>query len=296
MAGLGVAESMKTAFVALLSVLLYLAGPRPVQAAAVWLDQPDTAFAEAKRSGKVVLVDLYADWCGWCKVMERDVFSTPEFQSYAERFVLLRVDVEDGGAGSEIQRRFQANSLPTLLLLDANRALVGEVEGFLPTARLLARLDGALRTHRAAIAAFDRALAGNDPAAWQAQARAAHQRGDGERAAQLFEKLITQGGLAGDDLAWARLQLADSYRFAGRFTDADRALGELVANLAAAANPKIRERADLLKLYLARERRDCAAAAGALAEFEKGHPNSPLLADARRTYRALQSDSTAQCS
>ncbi len=296
MAGLGVAESMKTALVPLLSAVLYLAGPHPVEAAAVWLDQPDTAFAEAKRSGKVVLVDLYADWCGWCKVMERDVFSTPEFQAYAERFVLLRVDVEDGGAGSEIQRRFQANSLPTLLLLDANRALVGEVEGFLPTARLLARLDGELRTHRAAIAAFDRALAGSDPAAWQAQARAAHQRGDGERAAKLFEKLIAQGGLTGDDLAWARLQLADSHRLAGRFADAERTLGELVANLAAAANPKIRERADLLKLYLARERRDCAAAAGALAEFEKGHPNSPLLADARRAYRALQSDSTAQCS
>ena len=81
---------MKTAFVALLSVVLYLAGPQPVQAAAVWLDHPETAFAEAKRSGKVVLVDLYADWCGWCKVMERDVFSTPEFQTYAERFVLLR--------------------------------------------------------------------------------------------------------------------------------------------------------------------------------------------------------------
>jgi hypothetical protein len=44
--------------------------------------------------------------------MEREVFTQARFQTYAERFVLLRVDVEDGAAGSELQRRFQRRVAP----------------------------------------------------------------------------------------------------------------------------------------------------------------------------------------
>ncbi len=134
-----------------------------------------------RKSGKPVLVDLYADWCGWCKTMEREVFTQPRFQTYAERFVLLRVDVEDGAAGSELQRRFRAESLPTLLLLDPKQSLLGKIEGFLETDRLIARLDGELAAYDAFLAAYDVALASSDPLLWRSRARELHARGDGGR-------------------------------------------------------------------------------------------------------------------
>ena len=75
--------------------------PRPVgagapeaPAASAWHQRTDEAFAAARQSGKPVLVDLYARWCGWCRTMEREVFTQEKFRAYAERFVLLRVDVE----------------------------------------------------------------------------------------------------------------------------------------------------------------------------------------------------------
>lgn len=287
---------MKNTSVTLIAAALYLAATGPVRAASTWHDRADAAFAEAKAGDKMVLVDLFAEWCGWCKVMERDVFSTPEFQRFADRFVLLRVDVEDGGDGTELQQRFHANSLPTLLLLDGNRALVGEIQGFLPTDRLISRIESELRKFQSVVKAYDLAMAGGDANAWKAQARAAHQRGDGDRAAAAFEKLLAGDSLSGDDLAWTRLQLADSYRLAGRFPEAERELDKLRALLARADQPIVAERADLLQIFIARGKRDCTAAAGALAAFEKGHPNSKLLADARRAFRALKSDATAQCS
>lgn len=295
MAGLGGAELMKTPSVTWIAAALCLAASGPARAASSWQDHADAAFAEAQKSDKLVLVDLFAEWCGWCKVMERDVFSTPEFQRFADRFVLLRVDVEDGGDGTELQQRFHANSLPTLLLLDAHRALVGEIQGFLPTDRLISRIESELRRYQSVVTDYDRALSSDDTKAWAIQARAAHQRGDGERAAKLFEKLLAGNSLSGDDLAWTRLQLADSYRLAGRFTEAERALAELHALLARANQPSVAERADLLRIFIARGKRDCAATAGALAAFEKGYPNSKLLADARRVFRALRSDASAQC-
>lgn len=288
---------------------LVLAAALPAPATAVqgassvpsnWLLSADEAFAAARKSGKPVLVDLYAEWCGWCKTMEREVFTQARFQAYAERFVLLRVDVEDGGAGTELQRRFRANSLPTLLLLDPKKALVGKIEGFLETERLIARLDRELKTYDDFLAAYETALAATDPALWRTRAQELHARGDGGRAAVLFERVLRAGNLTGDDLAWTRLQLADAYRIDGRFADARKTAAELRSALAKGAaspqSPGLAERVDLLLVFIAGNERDCAGAAGALAEFERGHPRSPYLADARRAYTALKSDTAAQCS
>lgn len=298
---------MKRQFFAASALLLCglpgLFSPSPARGASVWHQSADSAFAEARKSGKPVLVDLFAEWCGWCKTMEREVFTQARFQTYAERFVLLRVDVEDGASGSELQRRFRAESLPTLLLLDPKQSLLGKIEGYLETDRLIARLDSELAAYDAFLRAYDAALASTDPLLWRSRARELHARGDGSRSAVLFERLLRDGSLTGEELAWTRLQLADAYRMDGRFAEARKTASELRNTLA--ASPKsaqtpgtqgIVERVDLLLVFIAGGERDCAGAAGALATFERGHPRSPYLSDARRAYSALKSDSTALCS
>ena len=51
------------------------------------------SIARATQAGRPVLLDLYADWCISCKVMERDVFPEPEVAALLSRFELLRADV-----------------------------------------------------------------------------------------------------------------------------------------------------------------------------------------------------------
>lgn len=269
-----------------------------------WHREGAVAFAEARRSDKLVLVELYADWCGWCKVMERETFSSAQFAEYAKRFVLLRVDVDDRGEGMELQRRFRATSLPTLLILDAFQAKVGDIQGYHEPHELLPLLDRALARHAQFLADFDRALAGADPAVWLASAKEMHQRGDGKRAARAFEKVLQAKTISGDALAWAKLQLADAYRMSERFDLARKTAAALKAELRAAPagdtgnaqSKMVAERVDLLLLYIAGAEHDCGDAASALAAFEKGYPKSPFLADARKAYRATTSDSGTQCS
>jgi thiol:disulfide interchange protein DsbD len=49
----------------------------------------------ASAAGQPVLLDLYADWCISCKVMERSVFPKPAVASKLAQFRLLRADVTD---------------------------------------------------------------------------------------------------------------------------------------------------------------------------------------------------------
>ncbi len=90
------------------------AGPATVQVAAdsgtahgadglVWhpvanLTELDGQLAEAARAGQPALLDLYADWCISCKVMERTVFPRPEVASQLAQFRLLRADVTKNDA------------------------------------------------------------------------------------------------------------------------------------------------------------------------------------------------------
>ncbi len=66
-----------------------------VHAEAEWI--PVKSLEDVQRaiqtSNKPVILDLYADWCISCKVMERSVFPQPTVASKLAQFTLLRADV-----------------------------------------------------------------------------------------------------------------------------------------------------------------------------------------------------------
>ena len=57
------------------------------------LDDLNRQLALAAADGKPAVLDLYADWCISCKVMERSVFPRPEVAERLQQFRLLRADV-----------------------------------------------------------------------------------------------------------------------------------------------------------------------------------------------------------
>lgn len=55
----------------------------------------DALRERAVKSGKLVFIELYADWCPPCRVMEREVFSDREVGAFFERhFVAARYDTD----------------------------------------------------------------------------------------------------------------------------------------------------------------------------------------------------------
>src|SRR5204863_9306617 len=55
----------------------------------------DAGIKESGSAKKPVLVDVYTDWCGWCKRMDRDVYSREDVRTYLQRhFVTVRLNAE----------------------------------------------------------------------------------------------------------------------------------------------------------------------------------------------------------
>jgi thioredoxin-related protein len=60
----------------------------------VWLDF-ETGYAKAVKENKILLVDVYTDWCGWCKVMDRETYTDAEvIQAVNKDFVTVKLNPE----------------------------------------------------------------------------------------------------------------------------------------------------------------------------------------------------------
>ena len=81
-------------------------------------------FAEslnrARAEKRPVMVDIYAVWCGPCKLMDQTTFSDKAVGAWAKaNVVAVKVDAEKG-EGRRLSRRYMVSSFPTVLLLDAS--------------------------------------------------------------------------------------------------------------------------------------------------------------------------------
>lgn len=271
--------------------------PSPPPAAAPadpWLHEIGPAFALAERTGRLVIVDLFADWCTWCHTMDQQVFSTPRFREFAGRFVLLRVDVEDQGEGTALRDRFNAPNLPTLLVLDARQARVGAIEGFLAVDALIERIEREIATWNGLVTAFEAGGFRADRELFKRLVGEFHERGDGRRAALLYREL-----LAADPpesaRRWTSYMLADALRLAGDFAEADRELGEARSAATAADDRELLERVDLLRFYLEQDRGRCAEAKAVLEAFLRDYPQSPQTLKVRSLLRHLRLDGRPHC-
>jgi len=79
---------------------------------------------------RLVVVDFYTDWCGWCQVLDRAVYPDPAVRRQLDRAVFLRLDAER--EGREAARRYRVDGFPTIVFLTARGREVGRIRGFQP--------------------------------------------------------------------------------------------------------------------------------------------------------------------
>lgn len=92
----------------------------------------DLAVSRARENNSLVLVDFTTTWCSWCRRLEKDVFSTAEFQQGTSDWVKLALDAEKEGAGVDWAKRFHVSGYPTVILLNPDGSEIDRVSGYAP--------------------------------------------------------------------------------------------------------------------------------------------------------------------
>ena len=122
----------------------------------------DEGLREAAAAKKPVLVDVYTDWCGWCRRMDRDVYRRADVGEYlARHFVSVKLNAESRASARYETRatteqglagRFRVNGYPTTVFLRPDGTHLVNVPGYVPPERFLLLLrfvgDGHLERGR----------------------------------------------------------------------------------------------------------------------------------------------------
>src|SRR5262249_20139294 len=103
----------------------------------------DAALAEARGTGRPVMLDFTADWCVSCKEMETRTFPDSGVIGALKPFMLLRADVTDNSEDAQaLLKRFHSFGPPTIAFFDSsgNERQNFKLVGFVPPQQFAAHV------------------------------------------------------------------------------------------------------------------------------------------------------------
>ncbi len=100
----------------------------------VWMTDFAAAKAQAAAESKPLFLSFSgSDWCGWCKRLDKEVLSTPEFQkALSQKMIFVQVDfpkkpLPDAlkAQNDALMKEYKVRGFPTIIVLDANGNKLG---------------------------------------------------------------------------------------------------------------------------------------------------------------------------
>ncbi len=139
-------------YFSILSFLFFLIPVSGIQAQSVqWISwEKAVELSQTDNNPKKIFVDVYTDWCGWCKRMDMTTFRNAEVAAYMQdKFYMVKMDAESkepiefqgktfkyipsGRKGyHELAAALLQGKLsyPTVVFLDENLSMLSPVPGY----------------------------------------------------------------------------------------------------------------------------------------------------------------------
>lgn len=132
---------MYSAFGERLATLSITSQEQRVSLTPSWIQNEPEAWTEAKRTGKPILLDAYADWCAECRELEKRTWPNPEVQSLLQYFVPLKLDFSVMNDSTRaLQKKYNILGMPTILILMSNGEEVERTTGFQSSEQMISFL------------------------------------------------------------------------------------------------------------------------------------------------------------
>jgi len=90
----------------------------------------DEGMVLGRSEEKRIYINFHADWCVYCKVMEKKTFQNPAVISYLNKyFISIKIDTEKE---TKITYKYGVSALPDNWFLFKNGDIIGRRKGYIP--------------------------------------------------------------------------------------------------------------------------------------------------------------------
>jgi thiol:disulfide interchange protein DsbD len=272
-----------------LALSLLLAGaakeappPLPPPPTIKWERNFDEALKKARKAGKPVIVDFWADWCSWCHRLDKNTYADPWVARKAQDFVAVKVNTEGSRKELEVARRYRVTSLPTILFLSPEGHQLFRLNGYQGPGQFPRTLEGALQAARA-LMSWEDTLARNpdDPQALLALGSHLFEQEYFDEARDMLKRAVARDvEQEPDERRRGRMLLAIIEHITRNFAEAERLVKEALG-----LQPGPEDQPKLL-FVLGRTYFSWGRQAEGVATFEvivREYPQSPAAAKARES-------------
>lgn len=134
--------------------------PKSTDGSITWIDIDQAALLKNSEE-KLYFIDVYTEWCGWCKVMDKETFTDPEvIKLMSEKFHMVKFDAEQtdlvnwegqeyiyksgGRKGIHGLAPLLLNnrlSYPSFAILDKNRKPIKTIVGYKKPEQLISEIS-----------------------------------------------------------------------------------------------------------------------------------------------------------
>ncbi len=101
----------------------------------------NAGIKKAKSQKKHIVIDMYASWCHWCKVMDKETFEDSEVVKKIKKdYIPIRLDMDSRArikyqkynlTPNELSKLFGVQGLPTVVFMDKNGKFIDKLAGFI---------------------------------------------------------------------------------------------------------------------------------------------------------------------
>ncbi|PQJ82417.1 thioredoxin family protein [Polaribacter glomeratus] len=106
-----------------------------------WMPTYKEALKKSKKQKKPILIYFTgSDWCGPCKILDKNLFHTEKFKNLADKnLILLEIDIPRRLdiispikmiENKSIQKKYKVNAFPTLMIVNHRGKKLAEKKGY----------------------------------------------------------------------------------------------------------------------------------------------------------------------
>lgn len=103
------------------------------------------AIAKSKAENKILFIDAYTEWCGWCKVMDKKTFTDSTVGAFFNKhYIAYKLDMERG-EGIPVRMSYRVNGFPSYLFFNPKGELIQKSFGYVKPALFLKDCEKSLK-------------------------------------------------------------------------------------------------------------------------------------------------------